>query len=280
MGSVFILLFTLQASLAKEDQLQPIDHASLPEEQGSKPHSGLLSFVSELFTSNSPSIEEKRNLRQESKQQRKTGALHILEGLIRPDRPRYDSGPYVQFRNLVFPNLCMELPLGLTYNGNGLELGFCNGSISQLWSIDRDGYIHSASDFDKCVHLSSALHLSGSPVVIWNCQKRQIAQQWYLTPNNNLKPAGDFSMCVDSVNQLTPQLRIFYCHSIINEGWFITIDRRFNNGRPVIPDYYHAWMDYSSGDSEDYDHDHDYDHDYDHDDYYYRSHDHSHDFYH
>eukprot|EP00957_Ditylum_brightwellii_P055037 4171975-Ditylum_brightwellii.AAC.1 len=75
----------------------------------------------------------------------------------------------IELRSEADLNMCFDLRRGRTRNGVVIQLLECNGTPSQHWLIDSEGYIRSALDYNKCVDLRGPSTGLGTQIQIWDC---------------------------------------------------------------------------------------------------------------
>lgn len=74
-------------------------------------------------------------------------------------------------------SLCLTVDSGSNYDGLGLHLEACNGSLVQRFRFDKEGWIHSGLDYNRCLDVQWGDAYDGAFVQLWGCNGTA-AQVW------------------------------------------------------------------------------------------------------
>ncbi|WP_449384998.1 family 16 glycosylhydrolase [Cellulomonas soli] len=116
-------------------------------------------------------------------------------------------------------SLCLDVPWGLTYDGNRVQLATCNGNAAQRWTRSADGTL---TALGRCLDVRSSGTSNGTVVQLWGCNGTK-AQTWTYDATTKALKNPQSGKCLDAVDGLPlhdgQQLQIWDCAGTANQRW-------------------------------------------------------------
>ena len=128
----------------------------------------------------------------------------------------------LEFRQLRNPatGRCVDGQGYNSRNGTAQQAYTCHGGRNQgFWYDPSRRSLHSELSHDRCLDVSGGSLTAGTVVNIYDCHGG--ANQRFVFAGNQLKPAGNTSLCVafDNPSSGTPRLRLETCGSNVRQQW-------------------------------------------------------------
>ena len=118
------------------------------------------------------------------------------------------------------PGFCLGLLNADTTNGGVIYLESCDLESSQ-WHIDSRGYIRSKVDTNKCIDVSSAGYVDGSPIIIQDCVVGLSSQKWEFTNSGTIQSVGNLAYCLDE-NGENGAVYLWACDGTTDQYYTVT----------------------------------------------------------
>lgn len=133
--------------------------------------------------------------------------------------PSFDVGPAQPVTGAVtgVAGKCLDVDQGAGTDGTPVQLGDCNGTDAQRWTVAGDGTVRALG---HCLDVDHSGTANGTTVQLWTCNGTG-AQQWWPRPDGSLynPPAG---RCLDVPAGRTDNgtgLRIWDCQGGAGQRW-------------------------------------------------------------
>ncbi|GAA3807143.1 hydrolase [Cellulomonas soli] len=116
-------------------------------------------------------------------------------------------------------SLCMDVPWGLAYDGNRVQLATCNGNKAQQWTRGSDGTL---TALGRCLDVTSSGTTNGTAVQLWGCNGTK-AQEWTYDASTKALKNPQSGKCLDAVDGVPvhdgQKLQIWDCAGTANQQW-------------------------------------------------------------
>lgn len=113
---------------------------------------------------------------------------------------------------------------GAFNNGKAVHMWDCNlNNRNQNWFLDDKGYIHSATNFSKCLDPRDGALVEGARLQLWDCVSTAYHQRFKMYPDDTLRPVNAPDLCVDieGANKNNgAQLHLWRCNENANQRWY------------------------------------------------------------
>jgi len=127
---------------------------------------------------------------------------------------------YNVIRTAVNSNYCLK------NTGKAVVLYICHEGVSELWTIDQDGYIHSRTNFNKCIGLKNNSTTNGNSIEIQDCDYSNSYQSWQYDENGKMRSRQNSEKCFQikgTAAYSNVNVGIWDCQEQLNQTWLSSI---------------------------------------------------------
>ena len=115
----------------------------------------------------------------------------------------------------IFNGHCLEV---LSTDGVAVILSDCRVQQNQLWKLQENGFIRSATDENKCLQARGSYFFNDVPIEIHDCYDGNESQKWNIAASGEIRTPGSSNYCIDE-NGLGNIVTIWFCASRDDQRW-------------------------------------------------------------